>query len=291
MANLATFTFDNSGRSTGVLPPKSFLPADAKNRYFDGSDGMRGYLPGDSSLVEILASRYRYVFNGFEHGDENFILMFIRPLGWGFRFAFYMFSLVFIVISMMRSPNPINQYTFSRERDFEGTLKNDDTDAFEWFVYTVYVTWVVTILTEVLSYLVGRGGGGKKPHGGQCSAFPLTLFNRVSVPGGADDLRCLHGFVLLVFFFGIGASASTMIYTTISHMFVKRNIFFMWLFVAFICFQAFGALSDAISIGGIDGLAVQNKPAAYLSAFRMIVIMPITVIISIFFCFVCNPPW
>jgi hypothetical protein len=117
-------------------------------------------------------------------------------------------------------------------------LKNDQTDAFEWFVYATYIVWVATILTEILTYLVGRGGGGKRPHDGQCSAFPLTLFNRVSLPGGADDLRCAHGMILLVWFLALGASASTMLYTVLSHMFVKRNSYFMWLFVAFVrCHQ------------------------------------------------------
>jgi hypothetical protein len=292
MATQATFTFQNVvGKTTGVAPPKAFLPADAKERYYDESDGLRGYLPGGSSLLEILASRYHYIINGCEYGDENFVLMFLRPVGWGCRLAFYLFSVVFLVIAMMRDTNPISQYTFSRERDAEGVLKNDQTDVFEWFVYVTYIVWVATILTEILTYLVGRGGGGKRPHDGQCSAFPLTLFNRVSLPGGADDIRCAHGMILLLWFLALGASASTMLYATISHMFVKRNSYFMWLFVVFICFEAFAALSDAISIGGIDGLAVQSKPASWLVSFRVVIMMPVTVIVSIFFCVLCNPPW
>ena len=287
------FTFKTVvGNPTGAAaPPKAFLPADARDRFYDGSDGLRGYLPGNSSLLEILASRYHYVVNGCEYGDENFVLLFLRPVGWGCRLAFYLFSVVFLVIAMMRDTNPVGQYTFSRERDAEGVLKNDQTDAFEWFVYATYIVWVATIATEVLTYIVGRGGGGKNPHNGQCSAFPLTFFNRVSINGGENDLRCAHGMILLVWFLALGASASTMLYTVLSHMFVKRNSYFMWLFVVFVGFESFAALSDAISIGGIDGLAVQNKPASYLVSFRVVIMLPITVIISIFFCILCNPPW
>ena len=287
------FTFKTVvGKPTGAAPPKEFLPADARERFYDGSDGIRGYLPGQSSLLEILASRYHYIINGCEyHHDENFVLMILRPIGWGCRLAFYLFSVVFLVIAMMRDQNPVNQYTFSRERDAEGVLKNDQTDVFEWFVHFVYIIWVATILTEMLTYLVGRGGGGKNPHKGQCSAFPLTLFNRVSINGGENDLRCIQGIILMVWFLALGASASTMLYATISHMFVKRNIYFMFLFVVFICFEAFAALADAISIGGIDGLAVQNKPVSWIVSFRVIVMIPVTTIVSIFFCVLCNPPW
>jgi hypothetical protein len=292
---MATFTFEKTiGKPipVGAVPPKAFLPQDAKERYFDGSDGLRSYLPGYSSLVEVLASRYHFVLNGCEFGEESFIPMLLRPFGWGCRLAFYAFSVVFLIMAAMRSPNPIGQYGFSRERDEEGTLRNDQTDAFEWFVYATYIVWVSCILTEVLSYLVGRGGGGKMPHNGQCSAFPLTLFNRVSVGGGGEDgLRCVQGLVLLVWFLGLGASASTMMYSTISHMFVKRNVYFSWLFVVFICFATFSALADAISLGGIDGLAVQNRPASWLAALRVVVVVPATVIFSLFFIWLCSPPW
>jgi hypothetical protein len=294
MATMATFTFEKTvGKPStgGAVPPKSFLPEDAKKRYTDGSDGLRSYLPGYSSLVEILASRYHFVLNGCEYGEESFIPMLLRPFGWGCRAAFYIFSVVFIVLSGMREKNPIGQYSFSRERDDEGTLKNDETDAFEWFVYVTYVVWVTSILTEVLTYLVGRGGGGKNPHDGQCSAVPFLLCNRVSINGGEADMRCAQGMFLIVWFLGFGAAASTMMYTTLSHMFVRRNVYFSWLFVVFVCFAAFSALSDAISLGGIDGLAVQNRPASFLAAIRVVVVVPVTIIFSLFFLWLCSPPW
>jgi len=286
--------------SVGAAPPSSFLPDDAKQRFTDGSDGLRGYLPGYSSLLEILASRYHYILNGCEYGEETCIPMLFRPIGWGCRLAFFLFSAVFCVMAMMRDTNPIGQYTFSRERDGEGVLKDDDTDAFEWFVYVTYGAWVTSILTEVLTYLVGRGGGGKKAHSHQCSAFPLTLCNRVSIGGSAEDaanyddadgMHCLQGMFLFVWFLGFGAMASAMLYTTISHMFVKRNVYFAWLFVVFVGFTVLSTLSDALSLGGIDGLVVQNRLASWLAALRVIVVVPVTVIFSLFFLWLCAPPW
>lgn len=249
---------------------------------------MAGYMPGYSSLMEIIASRYHYILNGCEYSKETCVPMIVRPVGWGCRLAFFMFSVVFLLMAMARDINPLNQYGFSRERDAEGTLVNDDTDAFEWYVVSTYVVWVVSILTEVLSYLVGRGGGGKAPHQGQCSAFPMILCNRVSLSG---DARCLNGMILLVWFLGFGVAASTMLYTTMCHMFVKRNLYFSWLFVVFIVSTVLSTLADAISLGGIDGLAVQNRPASYLAALRVVVIVPLLLFFSVFFLFMCSPPW
>ena len=280
------------GKATGAVPPQAFLPKDAKERFNDGSDGLRGYMPGYSSLVEILASRYHFVVNGCTYGDENCIPMLLRPLGWGLRLAFFAFSAVFVLMCMTRETSPIGQYGFSRERTDEGVLENDDTDAFEWFVYVVYGIWVISILTEVGSYLVGRGGGGKRPHYGQCSAFPLTLANRVAINGdGEDGLRCVQGLFLLVWFLGFGVLASVMLFVTMSNMFVTRNVYFAWLFVAFIAANVLGALSDGLSIGGIDGLAVQNRPASWLASLRVVVVVPVTLVFSLFFLWMVSPPW
>ena len=277
------------GPATATVPA-NFLPNDAKTRFFDDSDGLRGYMPGHSSLLEILASRYHYVLNGCEYTRETCVPMLVRPIGWGLRLAFFMFSAVFVIMSSIHDINPIGQYGFSRERDNEGTLVNDNTDAFEWFVYVTYLVWVISILTEVISYLVGRGGG-KLPHQGQCSALPFLLTNRVSINGDENSNRCGKGLILLVWFLGFGVLASIMIHTTISHVFVKRNVFFAWLFVVFTASTVLSTLSDAISIGGIDGLAVQNRPASYLAALRVVVIVPLLLIFSLFFLFMCAPPW
>ena len=136
--------------------PRDFLPNDAKERFFDDSHGLRGYLPGNSSIFEILASRYHYIVNGCDYShEESFLPMVLRPIGWGFRLAFYAFSFVFIIMSMMRETSPIQQYSFSREKG----LETDNSDSFQWFVTFSYVAWILTIVSEVLTYVIGRGGG------------------------------------------------------------------------------------------------------------------------------------
>ena len=74
-------------------------------------------------------------------------------------------------------------------------------------------------------------------------------------------------------------------------MFVTRNVWFAWLFVALLTAEILGGLSDALSLGGIDGLAVENRPASWLAAFRVVIILPILLIFSLFFLWLCSPPW
>jgi hypothetical protein len=290
---MASFSFGDVGRAldarsaTGAAPPKAFLPSDAKNRFYDGSDQLRGHVPGHASLIEILASRWFYVLNCCDYQSESVITMVLRPLGWGSRLAFYAFSAVFMLMSMNHESNPLLQYTFSRERDGEGTLRNDDSDIFEPFVYAIFAIWVFSIATEMLSYLVGRGAG--RPHAKQCSAFPIVLFNRVAIP--AESSRCCFYVLLALWYVGATLFATAMLHTIISHLFVTRNFYFAVLFAVLTAFQLLAALADAVSIGGIDGLAVSNRPGSWLASMRVVVLLPIQVIGSVAFIILCFPSY
>jgi hypothetical protein len=283
---MASFSFADVGRTLdaraaaiGAAPPKTFLPKDAKERYTDGSDGLRGHMPGHASLIEILASRYYYVANGCDYENESLLTMALRVLGWGGRLAFYVFSLVFVLMAMAHERNPLGEYMrFSRERDTEGTLRDDPTDIFEAFVYFVFGVWVVAIASEMLSYLVGRAGASR-PYGGQCSVFPLLLFNRVALD--AEDGRCCWVLALMLFYLAAGALATVMLHTMVGHVFVTRNLWMAILLGMMTAFQLLGALADAVSLGGIDGLSVGNKPASWVASVRIIVVMPVLVITSV----------
>ena len=76
-------------------------------------------------------SRIYFTLNSclYEQGD-NFIIMLLRPIGWGCRMAFFLFCFISLGLSLTCSVNPIGQYTLSRERDGDGVLSNSDADAF-----------------------------------------------------------------------------------------------------------------------------------------------------------------
>lgn len=288
------FRFDQVGRqldrqTTGATPPNAFLPEDAKERFTDGSDALNGYMPGYSTLIEIFASRYFFVLNGCDYDYESVVTMIVRPLGWGCRAAFYLSSALFLLMAYVHARNPLFEYSsFSRERNDEGTLQQDPTDIFEWFVAFVFGAWCVAIVTEVLSYMVGRGGAAR-PYAGQCSAFPFVLFNRTAVASNSG--RCCI-FATLFVFYGLFAFAAVVaVRTAIAHTFITRNLFFAIVLAAFTAFQLLGALADSVSLGGIDGLAVMNRPASWLAALRMIVVMPVLVITSACFVIMSFPSY
>lgn len=206
--------------------------------------------------------------NECDSHEESFIPNVERPAVslWCFRLVFYLFSIVFLSFSVLRDPEKLQQYSFSRERGVE-KLEKDNTDAFALCVFA-YSVWVCTILSEVLT-LVSRGG--KNPWN-----FISFHFDRVvSIHGDENGFRFMKG-LLLMWFSGLAVCASFMLFTASEHVFEKLNQHFSWLFLIFTSFEAFAAVSDAVSLCGIDGLAVQNRAASWLSAFRIVVILPVT---------------
>jgi hypothetical protein len=290
---MTSFSFDQVGKAltaTGAAPPKSFLPPDAKERFTDGSDSIAGHLPGDSTLLEVFASRYFFVLNCCDYQYESIVTMTLRPLGWGCRIGLFLTSVIFCVMAAMRDVNIIQEYTLSRERDTEGTLRNDESDMFESYVHAVFAVWCVSIVLEMFTYLVGRGSS-QKPHEGQCSAFPAFLLNRVSIGGEENEGRCFLAMLMMVWFLGFAASAIVMVYSVMAHCFVTRNPWMLGFFGLMMGFEFFAALADAVSIGGIDGLAVMNRPASWLASLRIVIVLPVQIIFSAFFLWICRPPW
>jgi hypothetical protein len=57
----------------------------------------------------------------------------------------------------------------------------------------------------------------------------------------------------------------------------------------FLGFDVLGAVADAISIGSIDGLRVTSSTVSWLVSFRMLIIVPLEIIFSVFFIWMCLP--
>ena len=286
-----------SAQTGAVLPPKDWLPSDAKDRFDDAdASGLNTYLPGDATLLEILASRVFYTLNGCMYDfEENFIIMMLRPIGWGCRMALFLFSLIFCVMAIGRDTNPIGQYSFSRERDDDGVLKNgttDDSDVFQWFVWLTFGIWAVSIATSAMTYLAGRYGA-KQPYAGQlCASFPFVFCNRTAIDDeGGDGTRCGMMLILTVWFLGNAAAALAVVYTAMSHMYVKRNAYFAYLLLVLLALVVLGTLADALSLGGPTGIYVQSRSASWLASLRAVVIVPVQVIFTGFFVWLCDPPW
>lgn len=285
----------NTVKPTGAtLPPSKWMPNDARNRFDkEDIDGMKAYLPGEASLIEIMASRVYYVLNGCIYDDDdNFVVMGIRPIGWGCRMAYFLFSVIFCFYTLTLDTNPIGKYNFSRGRSTEGELTGKSSDPFEAFVIATYVLWVLSIVTSAFTYLAGRYSA-KNPYKGQfCASFPFLLCNRTAIhDDDHNGTRCLLMLALTVWWLGLATAASAVVYTIMSHMYVKRNIYFAWLLVTLLCFVVLATLADTLSLGGPTGIYVQSRQASWVASFRAVVLVPVQVIFTLFFLWLCNPPW
>ena len=285
---------DADPSTDATLPPSQWMPKDARNRFDrEDVDGMKAYLPGDASMVEIMASRVYYVLNGCVYDDEDsFVVMGIRPLGWGCRMAFFLFSVIFCFYTLMLDTNPIGKYNFSRGRNAEGELTGSSSDPFEAFVTATYGVWVVSIATAVFTYIAGRYNA-KNPYNGQfCASFPFMFCNRTAIHDDEHNgTRCLLMLALTVWWLGLAAAASAVVYTIMAHMYVKRNVCFSWLLITLLGFVVLATLADTLSLGGPTGIYVQSRQAAWIASIRAVVLVPVQVILTIFFIWLCNPPW
>jgi len=131
---------------------------------------------------------------------------------------------------------------------------------FEWFVYLVYTIWIVSIATEVLSYLIGRYEN-KKDTKDTFTHISLILCNRARVQESGWAWLLL----LTVWVLGMGAAASIAIHTVVSHAYVKRNHVVLWLLAALMGCSVAGTLADALSIGGPTGIRSQSRAASWHS--------------------------
>jgi len=286
MASGLTFTI-RSTVGAPAEPKREWLPSDAKDRFGkDSYFGVSAYLGGHASCLELTASRLFYVLNSCSYyAIETYIVSGLRVLGWGARFAFFLASIVFCLYSLTTNVNPILHFSsFSRTRDTENELTTNN-DPMLWFVQSVFYLWIASIGTLVFSYIADRFG--RTPHQGQCSEFPLVLFNRSPIASG--DGRCCAAAVVIGYFVGLGVAAAFVLHTCISHSYVARNHDFMILLGIFLGFDVLGAVADAISIGSIDGLRVTSSTVSWLVSFRMLIIVPIEIIFSVFFIWMCLP--
>ena len=288
MANVAGFTFDlRATVGTPIEPKKEWLPRDAKDRFAKNEYfGVSAYLGGHASCLEITASRIFYVLNGFSFYEiETYIVSGVRILGWGARLAFFLTSVVFCFYSMTTTVNPIMHFSsFSRTRDTYNELTTND-DPLLAFTETVFYIWIISIGTLVLTYIIDRFG--RTPNQGQCASFPLVLFNRSPIASGEG--RCCAAAAVIGYFVGIGVAASLVLHTCIAHSYVARNREFMILLGILLACDVLGAIADAVSIGSVDGLRVTSSTVSWLTSFRVLIVVPLEIIFSVFFIWACMP--
>lgn len=274
-------------------PPEEYLYEDAKNRFKDGVDGLRSWMPGHASYMEILASCPYYALNGCLYdGEETFIVSMVRVIGYAGRLAFYLSSILFVLYGLFMSPvDVLFRYSFSRDR-VNDELRTDgvSSDPATAFVWLVFALWVISIASCIGTYVLGRFG--RSGYSGQCTSFPACLCMRTPLPNSfGSNYRCISALALILWFSMLGVVSCLTMYAILCHVYVKRNIYMVYLFAVMLAFVVGGALADALSIGGVDGIRVFSPLASWLSSIRIVVLVPLQVIMSVAFIFFTHPPW
>ena len=257
-----TFKFDFGAKlqSTGAdVTPKEALK---------DSTGLSSHLLPNSSLLEVLASRVYYAINGCSYTlQENYVLSGLRMLGWGARLGVVLFAYIFDLMCMNYSPNPSHEYGLTRSGNASV------------FAQATFWIWIISLVITGLSYVAGRFGAPDPSSG--CSNIVVVFCNRARLPA---EYRILITSILLSFValsvFAVGAA----VHTVMAHTIASKNQLFSNLLVCILLCAILGSVADCLSVGGIDGLHVTSPMASRLASLNAVIISPILVIFTAFFC-------
>jgi hypothetical protein len=137
----------------------------------------------------------------------------------------------------------------------------------------------VSIVVTALSYVAGRFGTPDPSSG--CSNIVVIFCNRARLP---SEYRILITSSLLSFValsvFAVGAA----VHTILAHTIASKNQVFSNLLICVLLCAILGAVSDCLSIGGIDGLHVTSPMASRLASLNAVIVVPILAIFTAFFC-------
>ena len=288
--------FAQNAAATGQKrPPEQWFNRDAKDRFNQTDfDGMRSWMPGESTLIEILASRIYFVLNGCWYSNEHYLLYLLRVVGWGARMGLVLSSLIFCVMAMASDTPVVTMYKFSRGRDAEGNYTGTSNDPFEAFVFVTFLLWIVVSLNTMLSYLTGRFGLAKKAYDGEfCASFPFYFCNRTSLTNNSngDGTLCCAWVAMLLWWLAISASILITAYTAIAHTYATRNEWFSYLLLTMAGFEVLGSLADAISLGGPTGISAHSHTAAWFVSINAVIFVPCLAVCVVGVFLMSNPPW
>jgi hypothetical protein len=250
---------------------------------------LRGWLPGDVPWIEVQAARVYSTLNGCSFDlEETYPITALRPLGWGARIGMYAFGVVFCILCMFQTENPVWFYApFSRERNRYGHLTGEIVDLFEYWGWVVVSIWGLNLLLCVLTYAFGRMSKSALPDG--CfSTIPFVACTRASLHGTACS-PLLYLLVLLVHIGCAGALGLT-IFTLVLNAYVVRNQMASLLLGLIVLCDVLATVADALSLGGPYGIRVRSKWASWFAAVRVVAVTPLTALVTLCFVVLVHPP-
>ena len=250
---------------------------------------LRGWLPGDVSWVELQAARVYSILNGCSWDlIESYPITALRPLGWGARIGMYAFAVIFCIMCLFQEQNPMWFYTpFSRERNRYGHLTGEINDMFSAWGWIVVCIWGLNLLLCVLTYAFGRMRKSALVDG--CfSTIPFVVCTRASLHG----IACAPLLYLLVVLVHIGCAGALglTIFTLVLNAYVVRNQMASLLLGLIVLCDVLATVADALSLGGPYGIRVRSKWASWFTAIRVVVMVPLTALLTTCFVILVHPP-
>lgn len=238
---------------------------------------------GDSQpyWVEVVAVRCAQWLNGCRSLDwtyENWIVALVRETGPGFRMGFFLTSLYIVVVTSFTQETPLV---------FQYDLHHPQKDMRYGNVTLVIAFYLWTLdfgLLTLSYYLVRHHGTPPRPgENGECTPFfriPTRQLReqRDAYPQTAylTTMRGLYAFFFTAHFL----LAVFAMHTVLSHMYVKRNVWFAWLLFLKAVMVVLASVDDLTHIGSPWGLQECSKTASVLLSFRGLFLMPLTVVWS-----------
>jgi hypothetical protein len=231
--------------------------------------------------VEVIAVRFAQWLNGcvsLDWGHENWITTILRETGPGFRVGFFFTALYVVVISAFTLDTPLLfQYDIDNPQE--------DMQFGNITVIIAFYLWTFDFGLLALSYYLIRHFGTPPRPGdaGECTPFFRVATRQLREVRQKQPetlyIVCMRA-LFAVFFtlhFALGVLA---IHTILGHMYMKRNIYFVWLLGLKALMVLMSSMDDLTNIGSPWGIQEASKTASVLLSLRGLFLVPLTLIWS-----------
>lgn len=231
--------------------------------------------------VEVVAVRVAQWLNGcvtLDWGYENWITTLVRETGPGFRVGYFLTAVYVVFVSSAYLERPLLfQYDIHHP--------SDDMASGNVTLLIAFYLWAFDFaLLTVSYYLIRHHGTPSVP--GENGEF--TPFYRISTRRLREEREkepntaykaTVRGFFALVFtlHFFVGVFA---MHTILSHMFIRRNVWFAVLLGVKAAMALVSSVDDLTNIGSPWGIQEASKEASVMLSFRALFLIPLTLIWS-----------
>ena len=216
-------------------------------------------------LVEVMAVRAWQCLNcnaSLDWNHENCVVATIRTSAPAFRLSYFLTGVYMLLLSYFYLDHPI---VFR----YDLFTTSPDKQAGDVTVGVCFFLWALDFFSLAAGYYYIRLYGKA---GWLCCFSPVT---------GYRTRRCVLALVYGLFFLVVAVVGIISTHTILSHMWQKKNVWFVALLLLQCVMVVIGALGDMVDTGSPWGIQEASRIASTLLGFRGFVIVPATVIWSL----------